>query len=207
MNILFIVGYGLIGFGEKVLELNIIGEKMYIIKPKQDASVKFHIVSCPKIMEEVKSDLENRFGAMTVESIPDKNTYTWDPGGMVYFGEGVSPVVLDLGDLKFNVLGQHFDDLTSVIYDYKPRGNKEKYIKIYGKYNCLCLSIQQYDDLLVLLRDPQIILKARYDLQKAEDAINDLVKSEIIIKGVKDSSGKIYNEAPTVKPIDYKKLN
>jgi hypothetical protein len=180
---------------------------MYIIKPQKDANIKFHMVSCSKIMEEVKNDLENRFGSMIIEDIPNRDTYTWDPGGMVYLGKDISPITLDLEGIKFNVLGQHFNDLISAIKNYKPRGNKETYIKIYGKYTCLCISTQQYKNLINLLNDPQVIMKANKDYKKAEYIINNLDGSKIITNGFRDEDGKIHIIKSLTKHIDYKKLN
>lgn len=167
--------------------------------------VKVHYASTRAIAEEVVSNLKSRFsGNYTITNVPD-NTFDWDPGGMKLTGQEVFDFELDHCTIGCDA--QFFDYFVDHIQEYKPRGGYiTKYVKIHAHYDCVCLTIEEFNNLKSLVQNPELAVKAEQVWGKKEEVLDKLSDADCIVRAVKDEDGNIYAVKPN-ENIDKKMLN
>jgi len=165
---------------------------------------KIHYISTKAIAEEVKSDLSSRFsGSFSIVEESNPNC-GWDPGGMLMIDDEDFEFALE--NMTIECKAQHFDMFATYIQKYEPRGDKTKYIKIHGNYWCICITVDEFENLKALVANPELALKAEAAWQKREEKLNKLADDGHIVRVMKDSEGNLY-KAPKDKPTDNKLLN
>jgi len=117
-----------------------------------DGQVKVHYTSTKDIAIEVLADLDTRFsGVFSVEKTKGKS-YIWDPGGMLMTNDRV--LSCPLSDIIVCCKSHHFNNFTNFIKNIEPRGQRTKYIKLHGKWTCVCLNEKDYKKLKALVAQP-----------------------------------------------------
>jgi len=123
-------------------------------KDMYDERPKAHFASTEDIAREIYSDLEVRFGGIVSELDPENNCM-WDPGGMMMADDEVFEFKLD--NIIVLCKAQHFDYFVAVIDRYAGeaniRGDKAKYVKLHGAYNCICISPAEFEQLKALVKN------------------------------------------------------
>jgi len=165
---------------------------------------KVHFASTKEIAEEVKRDLESRFGEMVLTE-EEENECCWDPGGMMMTDDEVFSFLLD--NITINCKAQHFDYFVGSTQGYESRGNETKYIKLHGHWTCICITPTEYERLQMLYQDADFAKRAKKSWEERERRLNKLAEAGSIKRVVKGSDGKLYEKKPVVNPIDKKLLN
>jgi hypothetical protein len=103
---------------------------------------KFHYATQEDIAKSVAKDLQERFsGEATVTEIFDGNEYMWDMGGSVL--QAWKPALIEHNGFKLYFWPHQLSEvnyyLKVAIDDIRDREGTP-YIKIHGRWNCLCLS-------------------------------------------------------------------
>jgi hypothetical protein len=163
---------------------------------------KVHYTSTSEIADEITDDLTCRFGNMLL-TIEKDNECMWDPGGMMMCGDEVFN--FKLNHITILCKAQHFEYFSELIKDYTVRGNKTKYIKIHGAYNCICITPEEFEELKILVTDSKLYDRAEKSWQERENRLNDLEKEGVLKRVNIDIDGNKY-ELP-ILPTDKKDLN
>ena len=166
--------------------------------------VKIHYVSTKEIADEVKADLEFRYGSMYL-SEEDGNDCSWDPGGMLMTGDAEFTFPLD--NITIVCKAQHFEYFAAYLDDYSPRGDKVQYVKIHGRYFCICITPEEFESLKALVDDPELFKMAEESWKKREEKLNKLAEAGSIKRVVKGEDGKLYEKVQVPVETDPKKLN
>ena len=158
----------------------------YIQKSMQFDPAKTHYASSKAIAEEVKADLDARFG--TVEIIEEtNNTVAYDPGGMMAIND--TTFSFDLGGIVVTCMSQFLGHFNTRLDSYKPRGTNAPYIKIHGGYICICITPDEWTLLKQMTGNKDLITQANEATQRKEDAIQSVVDKGHLIRVVKDGAG------------------
>lgn len=190
-----------------------IGEIMLIIRGKNligrdDAFVKPHIALDRSIADEVMKDLSQRFGDMGVEENESKS-YMFDPGGMCMATDDVFSFPVNSG-LIVKCRAQHFDVLYDDIGRYSSkdlRGNDVKYIKVYGHWSCLCISLDDLNDIRSAVDSDDLKEMAKKSVQRFSAKLSHLNDTGVIIKAMKGSDGRYYKVPNDPNNIDPENMN
>jgi len=166
--------------------------------------VKVHFASTKEIAEEVATELRQRFPGSFVIAEAEDNVCGWDPGGMLMTGDEVFSFLLD--NITVECKAQHFDYFVGCIQNYQPRGDATKYFKIHGKWTCICVTPNEYSQLLKLAADPDFAARAALAWEKREQKLNALAQQGDIVRVIKGEDGKLY-KMPEPGPVDKKMLN
>jgi len=167
-------------------------------------TAKVHYVSTREIAEEVVADLDNRFSGKFAIREEAANDCMWDPGGMMMTDDEVFS--FPLSNLTVRCKAQHFDYFVQCIQDYEPRGKQTKFIKIHGHYTCICLTVQEFDALKLLVSCSEYSDRARVAWDERERRLNKLEEQGDIVRVVKGDDGQLYKAAGK-QEIDKKLLN
>lgn len=172
--------------------------------PQSD--VKIHFTSNMDIAIEVSGDLQSRYGEMEMDE-QDGNECMWDPGGMMMTGDEVFDFCLS-NDITILCRAQHFDIFIDHIQKYEPRGEAIKYVKIHGRYFCICVSVEEFEQLKKLVCNAELAVKANESAIKHEEKMNKFVESGHVVRAVKGEDGKLYKASPALSsPHPSKYLN
>ncbi|MFA5024159.1 MAG: hypothetical protein WC523_04345 [Patescibacteria group bacterium] len=174
---------------------------MFKLENKEFVSLNFaktHYVSSDDVATEVLHDLNSRFDTMIMSEISDKHC-VWDPGGMLMMNDDVFE--FDLGNIIIDCKAQHFNEFVVFIKDYKPRGNKIKYVKIHSNHSCICITPEEFDVLKFLVNNPDLEKKSAEVRAERMRRIQGLVDDGHLIQAVKDANGNIVDINKLAKKI------
>ena len=158
--------------------------------PDKYNTAKTHYVSNQSIADEVKADLDTRFGP--TEIVKDKtHTACFDPGGMLMMND--ADLNFDLGNITISCKAQHLNYLIASLHDKQPRGNQTKYIKIHGGYCCICITPEEFEQLKTLANDPKLIAQATEAEEERERRIQGVVDKGHLVRVAKDAAGNVYD--------------
>lgn len=159
-----------------------------------ESGVKVHFVSNIDIAVEVSCDLQERYCEMVMNE-SDDNECMWDPGGMMMMNDEVFDFRLS-DNITVICRAQHFDYFVSQIQKCEIRGEAIQYVKIHGRYFCICVSLKEFDQLKKLVCNAELAIKANESANKREEKISKLVESGHVVRAVKGEDGKLYKVAP-----------
>ncbi|KKN37551.1 hypothetical protein LCGC14_0762340 [marine sediment metagenome] len=170
----------------------------------QDDHVKIHFVSTIEVAEEVAANLASRYDG-TFEVDETGIECCWDPGGMMMVGDEVFS--FPLGSITVRCKAQHFDFFVDHLQSCEPRGNHKKYIKIHGKWICICLEVDEFEQLKKLVCDPVFALKTEHSYQRRESRLRKLEDDGHVQRVVKDADGNFYEASRDDEAVNPKLLN
>jgi len=170
----------------------------------QHSNVKVHFASTEKIAKEIMNDLKERFGKMQIDTADD-HEYLWDPGGMLQMNDEIFR--FELSDITFMCYAQHFNYFVNNLQQYTPRGTNTKYVKIHGRYFCICISVDDFEQLKNLVCGAEFITKANESEIKSKKTEDELVESGCIVKVIKDEHGNTIPVLPVNSDIPPKHLH
>jgi hypothetical protein len=146
--------------------------------PEAQEYPKVHFTSSTQIAEEVREDLDARFGGgMTIDALITQNECTWDPGGMMFAND--EEFSFDLEYITIKCLAQHFLSFEHQVNKRAKqpvRGNMDHYIKLHGAYSCICLTIDEFALLHDLVSPDNKAGNYHERANKAIDALINRVK-------------------------------
>lgn len=170
----------------------------------QDDYVKTHFVSTMEVAEEVAANLASQYDG-TFEIEGSGIEYSWDPGGMLMVGDEVFS--FSLNNITVKCKAQHFDFFVNYLQSCEPCGNHKQYIKIHGYWTCICLEVDEFEQLKKLICDPVFALKAEHSYQRRESRLRKLEDDGHIQRVEKDADGNFYKASRDDEAVNPKLLN
>lgn len=140
--------------------------------------VKPHFISTQEVKDEVKKNLTERFGFMSVED-RENNTCSWDPGGMCLDPDETFSFPLD--NITITCKAQHFNKFAYQVGNRKPRGNIVKYVKLHGFWTCICISVEEFEQLKVLIEDEDLVKRASEIEEKRNMKFKELKENGVVV--------------------------
>lgn len=160
-------------------------------------TIKPHFVP-NELLDDVLNELKEKYPDEIYDVVDYfSNEVEWDPGGMLMLDD----VTLTF-DLKESVLcckGQFLDILYFKILDYEragARGVNNKFYKIHGAYNCLCLSEMAFKSLCALMNDVSIQEQGAVSTEKRINKLLQLSKEGVVVQVTRGEDGKYYKYEP-----------
>jgi hypothetical protein len=138
---------------------------------------KVHFASTREVAEEIKRDLSRRFGEMflTEEALA---ICGWDPGGMLMVDDKTFSFLLS--NITIECMAQHFDYFVGHVQRREPRGGGVKYIKLHGRWACICITPYEHVQLKKLLTDPDFAAQAAQVWGERQRRLNKLAAAGVI---------------------------
>lgn len=152
-----------------------------------ESGVKIHLTGSKAVANEVKADLESRFGPMVLDEV-EYNSCLWDPGGLAMIDDEVFS--FPVGSTVIDCRAQHFDMFVDRIQQYNFRGDTS-YFKIHGKYFCHCLTFEEFSLLKKLVNNPELLKIATEAANKRERKVDKLVEAGYVVRAIKNADGNI----------------
>lgn len=150
------------------------------------------------VVSEVMNDLVGKY--------PDENCsvtdylfkeVVWDPGGMMMVED--TTLKFDLGNVLLLCKAQFFQDFyfkVSACRQAGPRGITNKFYKIHGAYNCVCLNVNDFETLYNLVNDKSIQEQAALARQKRDKKLIELSEAGAVVQVIEGEDGKLYKVGP-----------
>ena len=184
-----------------------------VYDPRTDVTYSYwktHWISTEAIADEVLEDLNAReLNSAYMEQVTDGNECTWDPGGMMMTGDEV--FVFPLNNIVIRCKAQHFQYFLHTLDEEAKdlRGDKAKYYKIHGRWCCICISPEEFEQLMSLVQDKDLLEHADKSRKERQRRINKLSEEGHVIQAVQGDDGKLYKVKYVDEPeeIDKKLLN
>ena len=175
------------------------GTEVFRIMQGTPGNVKVHFCSTKEIADEVSVDLSNRFvGSFHVDKMQESSC-VWDPGGMKILDQEEFSFILKNCVILCDA--QHFGFFSEHIQRYTARGVGTEYVKIHGHWACICITVEEFEDLKLQVNNPDFIKKAEEVAEARENRLNNLAKEGYIARH--DEDGNMYE----YKFVDKKSLN
>lgn len=143
-----------------------------------ESGVKVHLTGSKAVANEVKADLESRFGPMVLDGV-EYNSCLWDPGGLAMIDDEVFS--FPVGSTVIDCRAQHFNMFVEYIQQCSSRG-EIPYFKIHGKYFCHCLAFEEFSLLKKLVNDPELSKIATEAANKRERKVDKLVEAGYVAR-------------------------